>query len=255
MPQEEEGDDDGESHNFVFIPPNPRKYYKRLVELCLVADLELMLSPEVDDNDEVSLGILSPGHIELINECATRWRVGHPYRAACFLDLVKSFYERGEVPMECVPEALAAVVRVMGETEVRWWMVEDSDYLAGVYAGLFNIFLSSLYHAMDAMPGLVMDDIAPYLEILENIRACPLLGRFDIDVEARMGDVMEKVRHISAGWYGTVAAEKQKSVVGVNRALPLLLTTDEIEKVSKSLDKRFPEPLLGYASTCLFYAH
>lgn len=36
------------------------------------------------------------------------------------------------------------------------------------------------------------------------------------------------------------------SAPGVNRALPLLLMTDEIEKAAKLLDKRFPEPLLGY---------
>lgn len=32
--------------------------------------------------------------------------------------------------------------------------------------------------------------------------------------------------------------------VGVNRALPLLFLTDEIEKAAKLLEKRFPEPLL-----------
>lgn len=112
-------------HHFTLIPPNPKKFYKRLVEYCLMSDLEVMLSPEVDDNDEVSLGILSPAHIELINECALRWRIGHPYRAACFLDLVKQFYERNDVPMECVPEALQNVTKVIQETELELWPVQD----------------------------------------------------------------------------------------------------------------------------------
>jgi hypothetical protein len=76
-------------HHFIFIPPNPKKFYKRLVEYSLTSDLEVMLSPEIDNNDEVSLVILSPGHIEFINECAIRWKIGHSYRAACFLDLIK----------------------------------------------------------------------------------------------------------------------------------------------------------------------
>ena len=33
---------------------------------------------------------------------------------------------------------------------------------------------------------------------------------------------------------------------GVNRTLPLLFLTDEIEKAAKLLDKRFPDPLLGH---------
>lgn len=84
-----------------------------------------MLSPEVDDNDEVSLGILSHPHLELINECALRWRIGHPYRTSCFLDLVRQFYERNEVPMECVPEALAGVMKAMQDTTLDYWMLSD----------------------------------------------------------------------------------------------------------------------------------
>lgn len=112
-------------HHFTYIPPNPKKFYKRLLEYCLVADLEIMLSPEVDDNDEVSLGILSSPHIELINECALRWRIGQPFRAACFLDLVKQFYERNDVPLECVPEALQTITKVMHETDLEKWPVQD----------------------------------------------------------------------------------------------------------------------------------
>lgn len=84
-----------------------------------------MLSPEVDDNDEVSLGILSHVHILLIDECATRWRIGDPYRVTCFLDLVKQFYERNDVPMECIPEALQNVNKVAHEAEVSLWPTQD----------------------------------------------------------------------------------------------------------------------------------
>jgi hypothetical protein len=124
--QDFDEDDDVEiGHNFTYIPPNPKKYYRRLLECCLVADLEIMLSPEVDDNDEVSLGILSPAHIELINECALRWRIGQPYRSACFLDLVKSFHERNDVPVECVPEAMQAVTKTLQDTELSKWPIQD----------------------------------------------------------------------------------------------------------------------------------
>lgn len=135
-----EGDEDlPVGHHFTFIPPNPKKFYKRLVEYCLIADLEVMLSPEVDDNDEVSLGILSPTHIELINECALRWRIGHSYRAACFLDLVKQFYERNDVPMECIPEALQNVTKVIHETELELWPVQDvCSFLRAYICQLFD---------------------------------------------------------------------------------------------------------------------
>ena len=150
IPHDNLGDDaEGEDeelpvgHYFTFIPPNPRKFYKRLLELCLVADLEIMLSPEVDDNDEVSLGILSGAHIELLNECALRWRIGHSYRAACFLDLVRQFFERNDVPMECIPEALQNVSKVMNDSELDQWPVQD----VGVHSKLafFSSFLTFYY--------------------------------------------------------------------------------------------------------------
>ncbi|KAF7420843.1 hypothetical protein PC9H_011361 [Pleurotus ostreatus] len=241
--------DDGEDdvplgHNFTFIPPNPKKYYRRLVEYCLISDLEVMMSPEVDDNDEVSLGILSATHIDLISECALRWRIGHTYRAACFLDLVKQFYERNDVPLECIPEAIQGIVKVISEIDVESWPIQDAEFLTSTYGALFNIFLSSLYHAMDALPNLKRADVEQYLSILEHVRDSGLLERFDVDVGARITDVEERIRHVAAHFYESKMQEFQ-SAPGVNRALPLLLMTDELEKTAKALDKRFPDPLLG----------
>ncbi|OJT15692.1 hypothetical protein TRAPUB_5070 [Trametes pubescens] len=241
-----EGDDDIEvGFHFTFIPPNPRKYYKRLLEYCITADLEAMLSPAVGDDDEVSLGILSASHIELINECALRWRIGQPYRVACFLDIVRQFYERNEVPLECVPEALANITRVTTEIELEKWQIQDVDYLAQIYGGLFSTFLSQLYHSLDGIPHLKQSDVAPYLSVLETVRESGLLERYDVDVSARLQDISVQVRDVSARYYGQKMQELQ-AAPGVNRALPMLLMTDEIEKNAKLLDKRFPEPILGH---------
>lgn len=121
-----DGDDEVQvGHNFTYIPPNPKKYYRRLLEYCLEADLRAMRDPNVNDDDQVSLGILSPGHIELINECALRWRIPQPYRVACFLELIKELYERNEVPLDCIPEALSNVQKVMHEIEFDKWPIAD----------------------------------------------------------------------------------------------------------------------------------
>lgn len=101
---------------------------------------------------------------------------------------------------------------------------------------------------MDSIPNLKAADIEPFLAVLQHIRDSSLLSRFDIDIEARVQDVKERIRQVSADWFDVIIHEKQ-SAPGVNRALPLLLMTDEIEKGAKGLDKRFPEPLLG----CVFF--
>ncbi|KAJ7656477.1 hypothetical protein DFH06DRAFT_1091372 [Mycena polygramma] len=239
-------DDTGDGAEFTYVPPNPRKFYRRLLERCLLADLEVMLSPDIDDATEVSLGILSDAHLDLLNACATRWRVGHPYRAVCFLELVKTFYERQDIPIQCVPEALGHVGKVVADLEVADWPAQDAEYLATVYGALFNTFVSQLYHAMDSVPNLQPGEIAPYVSVLEHIRDSGLLERagFEQDVGARLVDVQAQVQEAALRWYRNKLAELQ-AAPGVNRALPLLFMTDELENVAKQLDKTFQDPILG----------
>lgn len=251
-------------HHFTFIPPSPRKYYKRLVELCLQEDLDRMLSPDVPDNEEVSLGILSQSHLDLLAECASRWRIGNAYRAVCFLDLVKEFFERESIPIQCVPEALSGVVRAVGDSDVEHLMVQDVrlslflslknstlnsraqyEYLCNVYAGLFTVFMSYLYHSMDQLPSLKPSEIEHFLTILDHVTDSGLLDKFDLDVAARFEDIRGHARQASAAWYDAKMGDIVKGNLGVNRALPLLMMTDEIEKSLKLLSKRFAEPLLG----------
>lgn len=97
---------------------------------------------------------------------------------------------------------------------------------------------------MDSIPNVKPSDIQAFLSVLDHVHDSGLLAKFDIDIEARMQDVKDKIRQVSGEWYEMTLHEKQ-SAPGVNRALPLLLVTDEIEKSAKALDKRFPEPLLG----------
>jgi hypothetical protein len=98
---------------------------------------------------------------------------------------------------------------------------------------------------MDAIPQLKPSEIKSFLSILEHVRDSGFLARFDVDVEVRLKDVQDKIKQVAAQWYET-RMQGHQAQPGVNRALPMLLMTDELEKSAKLLDKRFPEPMLGY---------
>jgi len=53
--------------------------------------------------------------------------LGHivPQYKADTLDLVKQFFERNDVPMECIPEALQNVSKVMHDNDLDQWPVQD----------------------------------------------------------------------------------------------------------------------------------
>jgi len=207
-------DDDAEvpvGHTFTYIPPNPKKFYKRLLEICIDYDLKLMET--LDKDQTVSLGILSSKSLDVLNECALRWRMMSSYRVSSFLDVIKYRYEREKVPYECIPDALQVIERTLQESNLDLWPKVDvcffsiigcrqppdslliqSDYLATIYASLFNIFLSSLYHCLERLPGLKRDEIQPFVEILENVYETGLLERFQVDVASRIKDISERVQ-------------------------------------------------------------
>jgi hypothetical protein len=76
------------------------------------------------------------------------------------------------------------------------------------------------------------------------VRSSGVFGRVDIDVGSRINELADRVRIIAVHQY-TEKNNDMNTQPGVNRALPLLFMTDELEKCAKLLDKRFPEPLLG----------
>jgi hypothetical protein len=124
----EDDDEVPVGHSFTFIPPGPKRYYKRLLELCIQADLEAMESLPPDQ--EVSLGILSAPHVELLNECVVRWRISHSYRAVCFLDVIKYKFEREEVPQACIPEAFQIIDKTLRDIELDKWTRQDVSTLS-----------------------------------------------------------------------------------------------------------------------------
>jgi hypothetical protein len=99
---------------------------------------------------------------------------------------------------------------------------------------------------MESLPNLKTADIEPFMFVLETVRDSGLLDRFDVDVHARFAEIEEQVRRVSDNYYHSKIQQLQ-SAPGVNRALPLLFMTDELEKSAKQLSKRFPDPLFGYS--------
>lgn len=97
---------------------------------------------------------------------------------------------------------------------------------------------------MESLPNLKKSEVEPFLHVLDIVIDSGLLDRFEVDLSSRLVDIEEQIRKVSAHWYDVKIQELQ-STPGVNRALPLLLMTDELEKSAKLLSKRFPAPLLG----------
>lgn len=231
--------DEGGNQGFTYIPPNPKRFYKKLIERCIEYDLRAMHT--LPEDQEVPLGILSTSHLDIINECALRWRIMQSYRVTCFLDVIKYKYEREEVPLECIPEALQHVEK---EFEPERWPVPDREYLGTVASSIFNIFLAALYHTFEQLPNLKRKAISPFLGILERVKGTGVLEMYEIDVSARMRELSDRIRILAMHHY----TDKSSGILtdpGVNRALPFILLSEGLEEVASKLDQTFKQPLLG----------
>lgn len=62
---------------------------------------------------------------------------------------------------------------------------------------------------MDNIPNLKRADIEQYLSVLEHVRDSGLLERFDVDINARLTDVQDRVREVAAHYYELKLQELQ----------------------------------------------
>ncbi|CAE7224588.1 unnamed protein product [Rhizoctonia solani] len=237
-----DSDADEPTDSFTYIPSNPKKAYKRLVELCVDADLSAMVT--LPEDQEVSLTILSPRNHEIINECAMRWRIPPTYRVACFLDVVRYKYEREEVPLDCVPEALQVVNRTISEVALDLWPVPDIDYLSTIYGSLYNILLGMIYHSIRELTKLNPSVIMTFDDILRMIHGHELLTRYEDEIANRLRELSDHIRTTAVHEY----TEMSNDVFGLEDpdiSFPLLELSTKVEKTAKKLDKQFGEPLTG----------
>ncbi|QRW24518.1 C2 domain-containing protein [Rhizoctonia solani] len=206
--------------SFTYIPPNPKKAYKRLVELCVDADLSAMVT--LPEDQEVSLTILSQRNHEIINECA---------------------YEREEVPLECVPEALQVVNKTISETALDLWPLPDIDYLSTIYGALYNVLLGMIYHSIRELTKLNPNAILQFDDIL-RLLGHELLARYEDEIANRLRELSDHIRTTAVHEY----TETSNDVFGLEDpdiSFPLLELSTKVEKTAKKLDKQFGEPLTG----------
>ena len=234
--------------NLVYIPPDPRAYYRRTLELCIDFDLEqIKHQPE---EEEVSLSILSKNHVELLQECATRWRLVPEYQVITNLEVIKYKYDRGEVPLDCISEALGTMQRMLAESDTSTWMLPEQRQLVHVYGSLFETFLRFLYETFQDIHNVPRDEVEPYLDMLNEVHQSGFVRRNKdlhaevVELEHHVEELKDAIRIMAIHEYTAKTTELFSQVVP-NEVVPLVQLLEWLEKGAQRIDKRYPEPVLG----------
>ncbi|KAI5785910.1 hypothetical protein EDC01DRAFT_194231 [Geopyxis carbonaria] len=138
---------------YIYIPPDPRVFYRHLVDRCLTYDLNdpELLPLEIPEVDPVLL--LSKNSIDLLDQCALRWRVPKFSRMVLFLDAIRSKYQEQEIDLDTLDGAF-----MYFKTEVQsnpfQWTIADQNMFRQILSTVHDFVLRELYdvlqHAYDA---------------------------------------------------------------------------------------------------------
>ncbi|TXT13456.1 hypothetical protein VHUM_00823 [Vanrija humicola] len=221
----------------TFVPPDPRETYRSLLRLCLDHDLHLLRT--LPEDQDVSLGILSAAHVNLLEQCALRWRLPSTFRSWAFLDAIEGHYEQGEVPPDCVFEAVGAVGRVSEEEPVSEWAIPDQQALQSVLLNRNSFFLKDIELALNTPRGY----LAP--EFRQAVDQWLTLNVDDVEdpsLQRVQRTICDRLRQQAYLNYINEASETYNHEGGKNRSFALALAT-WIESSAKKLDKWFPEPV------------
>ncbi|RGB39698.1 hypothetical protein C1646_602802, partial [Rhizophagus diaphanus] len=134
----------GQGESFVFIPPNPRGYYKYLIYKCINYELARM------SHEEASIKILSKSTVDLLNECGLRWRVSPAFRWLQYLDNIKSRYDsfdsktQPQISLDHIKEGFHLLHDAIRIRPIDTWTISDKRELIEVFSGIHDSLLRDL---------------------------------------------------------------------------------------------------------------
>ncbi|WWC87193.1 uncharacterized protein L201_002079 [Kwoniella dendrophila CBS 6074] len=228
---------DSTDHRFTFIPPNPRNTYRELLHHCLAWDLEILKT--LPEDEDVSLGILSPEHISLLQSCASRWRLPVSFRSSSFLIAIVDHYQKGEVPSACVFEAMAMVDRAEEEMPSTSWPINDRRDLEQAMQHRNIYFLQALEAALESPGGYHSE---AFQEVVEDWITLQVPESQEASLSVTINNIIDSIKSQAFNSYINQASKLLDQEGSKTCVFAMQLGT-WIEKEAKKLDKKFGSPI------------
>ncbi|KAM0786123.1 hypothetical protein ACM66B_006933 [Microbotryomycetes sp. NB124-2] len=224
--------------SLVFVPPDPKYFFRRLYEIALQYDYEAM--KDLPPDQDVSLTILSSINEQLLEACATRWRIMAPLKAGTFLALIGQHYKFQGVPEACVGEALSGIARVAETWEYWRWPWADRQHVLTSLSMIFDNLLSRFFEIFQGIVDLPFGEV---VDLLETIFANEIFREDVRDLSITFQELQQGMRKFVAMAY----EEKQIEVDSLDRPhdlYPFLVMLDWIGAEAKAYDRQFPRKLM-----------
>ncbi|RCI06748.1 hypothetical protein CU098_013112 [Rhizopus stolonifer] len=155
---------DDQFESFVFIPPDPKTYFRYLMNVCVDHNSNQKLRPT---------HLLSLESEELLRECWKTWRLSWPFRVTMHLSSVKSSLSIDKIHLEETKETVKLLEKVLKDHPIGSWAEADCSFLKRVLVGLNNTLLHVLASQLSEyweISNLVwIEDVTDLLDKVSNI--------------------------------------------------------------------------------------
>lgn len=231
----------GSDPNYVYLPPDPRSFYRLLVQMCLQHDATV----------ESDL-ILSKSALDLLQKVTQAWRLTHVTRGLIFFHVSVHFYEEEKFSLTKLAGSAIDLARAHISDhnkeliEKDNWPESDKLIAYGAMKELHSWIVDKIVLLLQGIFNTKRPDIKPFMMFLadncEFFSDFPGYPEVDITPDQHMA-IKEVVIGAAQDRYGELVAELPRDHTLSHEHLVRM--ADELNAYAKVLKKRYPGKLFG----------
>ena len=240
---------------FVFIPSDPRGYYRQVLKEMLVHDMrDQELQPSEATSEVQSMKLFSKQSTELLTEIAVRWRIPPFSRPILFLDVIKDLYQRQEIDLDTVDAAFIYYKEphvdkkanrksmLVSETVTDWhkWTVADYALHQNVLASIRDSLLREIFELMLSCYDAKVPALGSPLYVLnEHVYGDPLFAESKEDSEAFSKELGAALHSKAAEAYRDLLAKDIPSSSEEWEFFHVIQLGKDVVKFAERIQKRY----------------
>jgi hypothetical protein len=251
----------GSSHEddsapFVFIPPEPRAYYRAVIKAALAHDInDHDLQPTEATSETPALKLLSKQSTELLSEIALRWRIPQFSRPVLSLDVIKDMYLNQEIDLDTLDAAFIFFkepqldakkshrMSVLVQPTVfdwRKWTVTDYALYQQVLSAIHDGLQRDLFELMLSCYDKKRPVIEPIMYVLnEHLYADELFPKGPEDLDQFSAQLEDSLKEKAAEVYRDLLAKNIPETADKWEFFHVIQLGKDVVTLADKIQKRF----------------
>ena len=243
-----------ESDTYTFIPPDPRSFYRFILEQTLSHDLRDREIEATQATSEIpSMRLLSKQSTEFLNEICLRWRIPNFSRLVLFLDVIRTKFVDNEIDLNTVDSAFAFVKQSPSHEgkkrssfvasvlfDRRKWTIHDLLLMKQLLSSLHEALLRELYDVMMDCYEAKPRPIGPVMYVLENhVQLDPDYTEEPEDIDRFSSFVQEGLARKATEKYQDILGQEVPVEQETWQADHIIQLGEAIKKLAQKIQKRY----------------